>query len=320
MKQTLLAPLRLLPFIVIAASCSKSNSHSDVVANGTIASTSTFTTDVTKSPYYGDSILYVQGISAAAYQFKPTNNLGTGSYVAWPAGVTIDPKTGIIDASKSEPGSRYNVGFVNATTGDTSYSQVIIDGVTYVDGVYALDSKDSILSPYYNTNAIVPWAADGKEASYMGGLSHGTPHFDAPVAGVLSANEQGLSVSETDGSINLANSLRQGLFGNNPQNGATKEIPIYYRLGDGSIHSLLKSTVIVHYYNTLADVPAALLIACQTSQKAFALGQGAVFSTVETDGAVSTTTTTGTTPVKAVAVAAPVAPRPPQVVLVVKGH
>jgi hypothetical protein len=303
MKQSLLAPLRLLPFIVIAASCSKSNSHSDVAANGTIAPTSTFTTDVTKSPYYGDTILYVQGTSAAAYQFKPTNSLGTGSYVAWPAGVTIDPKTGIIDASKSEPGSRYNVGFVNATTGDTAYSQVIIDGVTYVDGVYALDSKDSVLSAYYNTVR--------NEASFPA-----APHFDAPVAGVLSANEQGLAVSRMDGSINLANSLRQGLFGSNPQNGDTKEISIYYRLGDRSLHSLLKSTVVVHYYNTLADVPSDLIAVCQTSQKAFSSGLGAVFSDIETDATASTTP-----PAKAATtVAAPVAPRPPQVVLVVKGH
>jgi hypothetical protein len=140
------------------------------------------------------------------------------------------------------------------------------------------------------------------------------PQFDAPIAGVQSANEQGLSVSPTNGSINLANSLRHGLFGNDPRNGDTKEIPIYYRLGDGSRQSLLKSTVIVHYFNTLADVPAYLLIACQTSQTAFA-GQYTVFSTIETDA-----TGTPVTPVKATTVAAPVAPRPPQVVLVVKGH
>ncbi len=316
MKQSLLGPLRLLPICVIAASCSKSNSHSDVASNGTVAPSATFTTDVTKSPYYGESILYVQGNTTAAYQFKPTNRLGTGSYVAWPAGVTIDPETGIIDASKSEPGSRYNVGFVSAATGDTSYSQVIIDGVTYVDGVYALDSKDSVLSPYYNTSAITPWSADNKAISYWGGRADG-PQFDAPIAGVASANEQGLNVSPTDGSINLANSLRQGLFGNNPQNGDTKEIPIYYRLGDGSRHSLLKSTVVVHYYYTLADVPGYLLVACRTSQKAFA-GQDAAFSMIEADASVTTPLATGTT--TTTTGAAPVAPRPPQVVLVVKGH
>jgi hypothetical protein len=318
MKQTLLGPLRLLPICVIAVSCSKSNSHSDVAANGTIATNATFTTDVTKSPFYGDSILYVRGDEASAYQFKPTNSLGTGTYVAWPAGLTIDPKTGIIDASKSEPGSRYNVGFVSAATGDTAYNQVIFDGMTYVDGVYALDSKDSVLSPYDNMSAVTPWSSDGKAAAFVGGYSHSFL-FDSPLAGVLSANEQGLNVSTTDGSINLANSVRQGLFGSNPQNGDTKEIPIYYRLGDASGHSLLKSTVIVHYYNTLADVPVALLAACQASQQAFT-GQSATFATefdaVET-AATGTPPATGT---KAAAVAAPVAPRPPQVVLVVKGH
>jgi hypothetical protein len=326
MKQSLLGPLRLLPIVVIAASCSKSNSHSDVAANGTIASTATFTTDVTKSPYYGDSILYVRGDEATAYQFKPTNSLGTGTYVAWPAGITIDPKTGIIDASKSEPGSRYNVGFVSASTGDTAYNQVIVDGVTYVDGIYALDSKDSVLTAYYNTSAVTPWSSDGKAAAFVGGKTHSSL-FDAPLAGVLSANELGLNVSSTDGSINLANSVRQGLFGSNPHNGDTKEIPIYYRLGDASRHSLLKSTVIVHYYNTLADVPVALLASCQASQQAFT-GQGTVLSTesdaVETDGTTTKPIATGTTPTTKAAVAAPVAapvaPRPPQVVLVVKGH
>jgi hypothetical protein len=317
MKQTLLGPLRLLPICVIAVSCSKSNSHSDVAANGTIATNATFTTDVTKSPFYGDSILYVRGDEASAYQFKPTNSLGTGTYVAWPAGITIDPKTGIIDASKSEPGSRYNVGFVSATTGDTAYNQVIVDGVTYVDGIYALDSKDSVLSPYYNTSAVTPWSSDGKAAAFAGAQSHAS-YFDAPVLGVLSANELGLNVSTTDGSINLANSVRQGLFGSNPHNGDTKEIPIYYRLGDASSYSLLKSTVIVHYYNTLADVPVALLASCQASQQAFT-GQSAVLST-ESDAV--ETAATGTTPTTApkAAAAAPVAPRPPQVVLVVKGH
>ena len=316
MKQSLLGPLRLLPICVIAVSCSKSNSHSDVAANGTIANNATFTTDVTKSPFYGDSILYVRGDEATAYQFKPTNNLGTGTYVAWPAGISIDPKTGIIDASKSEPGSRYNVGFVSASTGDTAYNQVIVDGVTYVDGIYALDSKDSVLSPYYNTSAVTPWSSEDKAAAFVGGKTH-TSFFDAPLAGVLSANEQGLAVSATDGSINLANSVRQGLFGSNPQNGDTKEIPIYYRLGDASRHSLLKSTVIVHYYNTLADVPVALLASCQASQQAFT-GHGAALST-EVD-AVGTGTTPTTAAKTAAATAAPVAPRPPQVVLVVKGH
>jgi len=319
MKQTLLAPLRLLPFCVIVASCSKSNSHSDVVANGSIANTATFTTDVTKSPYYGDSILYVRGNEASAYQFKPTNSLGNGTYVAWPAGLAIDAQTGIIDVSKSEPGSRYNVGFVSATTGDTAYNQVIIDGVTYVDGIYTLDSKDSVLQPYYNTSAITPWTANNIVSDFVGDTRSHSPAFDVSVGGMLSANEQGLNVSTADGSINLANSVRQGLFGSNPQNGDTKEVPIYYRLGDASRHSLLRSTVIVHYYNTLADVPVALLVAAQASQKAFT-GQGAVLSTESDASAPTSTTPTTAAKTTATAVAAPVAPRPPQVVLVVKGH
>lgn len=284
MKLSVQDVTRLLPICVIFAGCSKSLSHSDVVANNP---TATFTTDITRSPNYGESTLYIQGGSS---QFKPVNTLGAGSYVAWPAGITIDRNTGVIDASKTEPGSRYNVGFVSSVTGDTAYNQVIIAGVTYADGIYALDSKDSILRPYYNANSA--------------SLAAGT---------VLSASGEGLNVSSTDGSINLGNSLRQGLFGSNPQNGDTKEIPVYYRLNDQSKGSLMRTTVNVHYYNTLADVPASLVSTTQTSREAFA-GRGAFLS----DGVLERPATL--TPPTTTTASAPVTPRPPQVVLVVKGH
>jgi hypothetical protein len=272
---------RLLPICVIFAGCSKSLSHSDVLASNP---TATFTTDITKSPSYGESTLYIQGGSS---QFKPVNTLGAGSYVAWPEGITIDRNTGAIDASKTEPGSRYNVGFVSAVTGDTAYNQVIIAGVTYADGIYALDSKDSVLRPYYNANSA--------------SLAAGT---------VLSASAEGLNVSGTDGSINFRNSLRQGLFGSNPQNGDTKEIPVYYRLNDQSNGSLMRTTVIVHYYNTLADVPASLVSTTRINRQAFTgRGAGIRGEDLIPVGSKSFTTTTAS---------APVAPRPPQVVLVAK--
>jgi hypothetical protein len=284
MKLSVQDVTRLLPICVIFAGCNKSLSHSDVVANNP---TATFTTDITKSPSYGESTLYVQGGSS---QFKPVNTLGAGNYVAWPAGITIDRNTGVIDASKTEPGSRYNVGFVSTVTGDTAYNQVIIAGVTYADGIYALDSKDSIVRPYYNANSA--------------SLATGT---------VLSASGEGLNVSSTDGSINLGNSLRQGLFGSNPQNGDTKEIPVYYRLNDQSNGSLMRSTVIVHYYNTLADVPASLVSTTKTSREAFT-GRGAFLNDRPLGSSAALNPPTTTT------ASAPVTPRPPQVVLVVKGH
>lgn len=295
MKLSVQDVTRLLPICVIFAGCSKSLSHSDVVANNP---TATYTTDITKSPNYGESTLYVQG---GSYQFKPVNTLGSGTYVSWPTGLTIDRNTGVIDASKTEPGSRYNVGFVSAVTGDTAYNQVIIAGVTYADGIYTLDSKDSVVRPYYNANSA--------------SLAAGT---------VLSASGEGLNISSTDGSINLSNSLRQGLFGSNPQNGDTKEIPVYYRLNDKSNGSLMRTTVIVHYYNTLADVPVSLIATTQASRQAFA-GQGATINDVETDANLvpvkpSAPLLPAASPVSTTVASAPVAPRPPQVVLVVKGH
>jgi hypothetical protein len=289
--------------VVLLAGCSKSLTHSESALSTSTGyqPTSTFTTDETLSPMYQDSILYVQGTGRAAYLFKPVNTLINGTFVAWPKGLTIDPNTGEIDILESEPGSRYNVGFVNARTGDTAYRQIILAGVTYPDGIYYVNSTDSILHPYYNASA----TAAGSSNSI----------FDDGPEGAR-ANDQKLLVNTGNGVIDLKKSMQQGLFGNNPQNGDSREIAIYYRLNDQSHMNVLKTRVIVHYYNTLADVPQDLIAACAYSQMAFGTAQ----PPRTTAEATTTAPVSAAPPTKTSNPAPPAPARPPQVIIVASGH
>ena len=291
---------------VFLAGCSKSLTHSDTGLYSNIRNqpTSVFTSDPTQSPSYGDSILYVQGTGRAAYLFKPVNTLVNGKFVAWPNGLTIDPNTGEIDILQSEPGSRYNVGFVSARTGDTAYQQIILAGVTYPDGIYYINATDSVLHPYYNASSTASWNANSS--------------FDQDGPEGLLANDQKLLVNTGSGDINLRASMQQGLFGSNPQNGDSREISIYYRLNDQSRMNLQKTDVIVRYYNTVADVPQELINACVYSQNAYSQSQDQPKTTTASTGSPAPTTTSSG-PVAAKA-PTPAPPRPPQVILVASGH
>jgi hypothetical protein len=250
---------------------------------------------------YEDSILYVQGTGRAAYLFKPINTLVNGSFVAWPKGLTIDPYTGEIDVLQSEPGSRYNIGFVDARTGDTAYRQIILAGVTYPDGIYYVNATNPVVRPYYNASATASWSSNST--------------FDDGPEGARAVNQK-LLVNTDNGVIDLRKSMQQGLFGDNPQNGDSREIPIYFRLNDKSRMNLLKTSVIVHYYNTLADVPQDLIAACLYSQTAFGTAPMPATTTEATAAAPVTTPTTA----KTGKATPPAPPRPPQIIIVASGH
>jgi hypothetical protein len=316
----------LLSCSVLIYGCSKSLTNLDPVASNASPRlpAAYFITDPGKSPFYGDSVLYVQGSGPSASLFKPVNELGAGRYVSWPAGLSIDEQSGVIDASRSEPGSRYNVGFVDAVTKDTSYNQVILGGVTYPDGIYYMDSESSELQPYYNASSSAPWIVNSKGINP--GLFGNNSLFDEQGPSGLRANDLQLRVNTGSGVIDLKNSFQAGLFGNDPQNGDVKQIAIYYRLDNSSKMSLQKTTVILHYYNTLSDVPAELISICQASQNAFGLTQpdgsnnGSFSQKAVTASSAEVKASTTTAPPPAKPVPVPVVPRPPQIVIVNKGH
>jgi hypothetical protein len=298
--------LRLLAVsAVLLSGCSKSltRTAADLSASPSPQPSSIFTSDPALSPSYGDSILFVQGTGRSAYLFRPVNNLQNGVFVSWPKGLTIDPATGEIDVLRSEPGARYNVGFVNSTTGDTAYRQVILAGITYPDGIYDLSSPHTSLQPYFNADASAPGAASSV--------------FDEQGM----ASSQNLAVNPQTGAIDLKASVEQGLFGSQPRNGESREISVYYRLNDQSHMNLLKTTITVYYYNTYSDVPRALIEACRFSRSAFGQTSHRDQTAVTSSNPPPKTTAAPPPPTKSAPPPPPPAPpRPPQVIIVNAGH
>ncbi len=298
---------RLRPLVVSAvllSGCSKSLTHtgSDLSTGTSYQPSSIFTSDASLSPSYGDSILYVQGAGRSAYLFKPVNTLQNGVFVSWPKGLTIDPATGEIDVLRSEPGARYNVGFINAATGDTAYRQVTLAGITYPDGIYDLSTSNTSLQPYFNADASAPGAANSvfDEEGIAGGRN--------------------LVVNTQTGAIDLKASVEQGLFGSQPRNGDSREIPVYYRLNDQSHMSLLKTNITVYYYNRYSDVPKAMIEACLFSHSAFQQTSHREQTAVTSSNSGPQVTTNAPTPAKSTPAPPPTPPRPPQVIIVNTGH
>jgi len=279
-KLTLGSLCLLFTSVVVMYGCSKSQSGTNNVAHVPEA---IFTTDISQSPSYGDTVLYTQETGLVS----PVNTLGAGTFVSWPEGLSIDPRTGVIDVSKSEPGSRYNVGFINEKTKDTSYSQIVVAGASYPDGIYYMDAEESLLQPYYNAGVS---DLSGKGARF-----------------------EGSNADPSTGAINLKEIVRDGLFGSDPQNGDTKQVAVYYRLNDGSKMSLQKTTLIFRYYNTISDVPLALASRFEAAAHSNAIEEMGTGPIAVTGGTVTAVVAKKATP-------APVAPRPPQIVIVNKGH
>lgn len=220
---TRISILAIISSLMISASCNKSNNTVDA------------------QPYklgYGDSILYLQP-SAGDYIVFPTSQR-TGTYAGFPDGIEIDDRTGAINISKSETGLRYRITHT-AADGTKTETMVVLSGITFKDHFYKLSTGDSIASPVYNAseNRVMP----------LNGSS-----FDEGNV----ANGGGCSVKTDNGKINLAESMRLGVFGSNPRNDDQKEVEIKYRINDGSGKSLNKLKVKLYLYDTMADVPQYL--------------------------------------------------------------
>lgn len=184
---------------------------------------------------YGDSIIYLQP-SAGDYIIKPVKHR-PGVYSGFPEGIEIDDVTGAINVSKSETGLRYRITHVSPT-GDTTRTMVVLSGITFTDHFYILSTGDSVAHPVYNAH----------------------PSRSLPLAGSVFdegnlANGGGCSVGTDNGKINLAESIRRGVFGGILENDDKKEIEIKYRLNDGSGKALNKLKVLLYWYNSMNDVP-----------------------------------------------------------------
>ena len=223
---------------------------------------------------YADSVFYIsdQPTDITVAPLDPKQ----GSYFSFPDGLELDSHTGLINVSKSEAGLRYRIDF-KGVNGDLSSTYLVISGINFPDHYYRLENADSVAFPVYNADPAKP-------------LPNAQFDEDKVVSG------SGCSIKTDNGQINLSQSIKNGLFGKNPQTNTRKDFELKYRLGDKSGKALNKIKVLIYYYEHPADVPADLT---QTVQEHQAM-------TIKPD---NTTVVTG-----AVSLAAK--PRPPCIVII----
>ncbi len=195
---------------------------------------------------YGDSILYLKP-SAGDYIVTPTTHRN-GTYKGFPEGIEIDDNTGAINISKSETGLRYRITHT-ATDGTVTTTKVVLSGITFFDKFYNLSQNDSVALPIYNATASSILPISGSVFDDGGG-----------------ANSSGCDVKTINGQINLAQTVRNGLFGSTPTNDTRRDVEIIYRLNDGSSKTVNKLKVRLYYYTSMATVAPDLLQTLQERQ------------------------------------------------------
>jgi hypothetical protein len=217
--------------MAIVFSCSKRN-DTDVVTTPGGGDTT-----VVPSFSYADSVFYLNG-GQQHYTVSPVQSR-RGTYYGFPEGIDIDENTGTIDVSKSETGLKYLISFIPADNSDTLTTFVTISGINYLDGFYKLGTADSILQPIYN----------GTPGVAIPGLNNGSL-FDVGSG----CNDQGCNVIPASAAINLAQTVRNGVFGETPSNNDRHEFELVYHINDKSGQATNKLKVKLYYFETMADV------------------------------------------------------------------
>jgi hypothetical protein len=199
------------------------------------------------APNYGDSVVYPQPTTSNFYLYpkNPTNVQGT--YFSWPGGLVLDSKTGAINLTLSETGSRYDIAFVQYGTTDTCISHLIVAGTAYLDSVYVLTRSSNSSAPYYNAN---PYAPSPCQYNHQGSGCV----FDLYNV----AKNKGIQVNNQTGAIDLQSTVKNA-FGRYPVNGTVVNTTIYYVLNDNSNYAVQKIPLQLAYYNRRSDIPSALL-------------------------------------------------------------
>jgi hypothetical protein len=233
---------------------------------------------------YGSPVIYLKNKSTDYIVYPTKSRVGT--YTAFPEGIEIDDNTGAINVTDSETGLKYKITYTSPG-GDTASTIVLLSGIQFADQFYRLSQNDSIAFPIYNGNPANPLPLSGSSFDDSG-----------------TANSGGCSVRTTNGQINLAQTVRNGVFGSTPQNDARVEFEIEYKLNDQSDKAKNKIKVKLYYYETLADVTADLLQTLNDRQQ-----QGVFLGMNNTGFGSGSTARTG-------GVSAIAKPRPPCIIII----
>jgi hypothetical protein len=186
---------------------------------------------------YGDTVFYLS-TQANDYIVYPTLQRN-GRYSAYPEGIVLDQNTGAINVTKSETGLKYRVSFTPAGSKDSLSVNLIISGINFLDGFYKLNTADSVIRPLYNANAKnnIPGIASGTQFDQGGGC-----------------NNNGCAVNIVNGQINLAQTVRNGVFGATPSNNDRHEFDLNYIINDKSNEAHNTIRVKLYYFDTMNDV------------------------------------------------------------------
>lgn len=185
---------------------------------------------------YGDSVIYPNGGALRVMPLTPM----AGSYQAFPEGIEIDDQTGEIDVAKSETGLRYRITFTPKNSTKTYSTVVLLAGINYLDAFYNISKNDTVSRAIYN----------GDPAKAVP-VSAGKTVFDID----LGCNKEGIAVSNSNGSINLMQTIRNGFFGTHPDNESREEFELKYKIDDKTKQATQTLKIKLYYYNTMADVP-----------------------------------------------------------------
>jgi hypothetical protein len=216
-------------FFSLAFACSKTNSSSVAPIPPPLPSNTTLS--------YGDSIFYFT-TQAADYIVSPINPI-PGNYSVYPEGLDLNESTGEVNVSKSESGLKYRISFTPQGSQDSISTTILVSGINFLDGFYKLNTADSIARPIYNANASLS----------IPGVSNGTLFDESS-----KCNSNGCTVNVVNGQINLAQTVRNGVFGATPSNNDRHEFDLDYRINDKSNESFNTIRVKLYYFETMNDV------------------------------------------------------------------
>ena len=182
----------------------------------------------------------------------PQNMLEGGTFRSLPEGLAIDPNTGEIDINASETGLKYKIILENEALQTVCSYTLTIGGINYVDRLFVLDQGETQVIPMYNSSS------SGLVACDAGDPDEGCVFdVESPEGGKLS--DLGVVVNRNSGQIDLQETLANGFFGQNPNNGKEVDVTMYYRIHDGSAGALNSLRLRFFYFETKGDVPMELL-------------------------------------------------------------
>ena len=242
--------------------------------------------DFITSPYdcsefnYSDTLYFKS--SSTTDLIVSTANALTGTFGAFPEGLSIDKNTGEINITESEAGLRYKVFFIPQNMADSCFRYITVSGIDFASGVFNLDNNSLVASPTYKgLSNMLPCSIDnddsdddddgedeGCEFDDDEDDDDGDGSEDEPEDG-QDVTSQGVDIDKITGSINLKNTIKNGALGVNPANGTAKIFRIYYRLNDNSQKALNFIDVRLHYFKNLSDVPQSLLNTVNEKNKEF---------------------------------------------------